>query len=204
MALFKTLTDHIVSLDTETIPQKRKQQLLPLVDFIQNKVDANLEVPLLFICTHNSRRSHFAQFWAQVLACHLGFGRVGSFSGGTEVTALHPMVLETLRGYGFETHGLSQGDNPIYGINFSDRAHPLIGFSKKWQHPFNPRSGFAAVMTCSQADQGCPFVPGAELRVAMDFEDPKVFDQSAEQAEKYRECSLKIATELFFVLGSVR
>ena len=58
-------------------------------------------------------------------------------------------------------------------------------------------------MTCSQADGGCPFIVGAEKRIPVTFEDPKVFDNTAQQAEKYKERSLQIATELFYVFSQI-
>ena len=193
----------MAGLDVSTVTAQRRRQLGPLVEYVQQKVGNAQDIPLLFICTHNSRRSHLAQIWAQALAHNLGVGRLASYSGGTQVTALHPMIREILEGTGFEFRRIRGGNNPIHAIRFSEGAHPVMGYSKKWDDPFNPRTGFAAVMTCSQADLGCPIVPGAELRVSMNFDDPKAYDHGPNQAEKYRECSLGIATELYYVLGRV-
>nr|MBS0038361.1 hypothetical protein [Saprospiraceae bacterium] len=49
---------------------------------------------------------------------------------------------------------LSKGANPLYSIKFLPNVHPVIGFSKTYDHSFNPQSDFTAVMTCSQADEG--------------------------------------------------
>ena len=58
-------------------------------------------------------------------------------------------------------------------------------------------------MTCSSADKGCPFIAGAEQRIPVTFEDPKAFDNTPQQAEKYKERSLQIATELKYVFSSI-
>ena len=63
---------------------------------------------------------------------------------------------------------------------------------------------FAAIMTCSQADGGCPFIAGAEKRIPITFEDPKAFDNTPQQKEKYEERSFQIATEMFYVFSQIK
>lgn len=203
MALFKEIAFNISGLKPESIPAQRKETLKLLIDFIQNKVQKNEEIILNFICTHNSRRSHLSQVWAQTLADHFRVEKVFCYSGGTEATAVYPMVLETLKTSGFQTQSLSEGSNPVYSIKYSANCHPIIGFSKKMDTAFNPQSDFAAVMTCSEADTGCPIVPGAEVRIPLTYEDPKQFDKSPLQAEKYRQRSEQIATELYYVFSKI-
>ena len=58
-------------------------------------------------------------------------------------------------------------------------------------------------MTCSEADAGCPFVAGAEKRFPVTYEDPKAFDGTPRQREKYLERSLQIATEMAYVFSHV-
>ncbi|MGA9240219.1 low molecular weight phosphatase family protein [Robiginitalea sp.] len=201
--LFPEIENQIKSLDPEALLEERRTLLQPLVDYIQSQVRENQEIRLNFICTHNSRRSHLSQVWAQTLAAYHNLENVSCYSGGTEATALFPVVAETFKNSGLQIEKLSQGNNPVYSIKYGANAHPIIGFSKTFDDPFNPRSGFAAVMTCSQADEGCPFIAGADLRVPMTFEDPKVFDNTPQQMEKYRERSVQIATELHYVFSRI-
>ncbi|WP_437372503.1 low molecular weight phosphatase family protein [Maribacter litoralis] len=193
----------IKELNTDSITADRKVVLQPLVDYIQEKTNASEEIRINFICTHNSRRSHLSQVWAQTMANFYGIKNVFCYSGGTEATALFPMVAETLKNQGFQIQKLSETSNPVYAIKFSENEHPVIGFSKSYEDPFNPSAQFAAVMTCSQADGGCPFIAGAEKRVPITFEDPKAFDNTPQQAEKYAERSIQIATELFYVFSQI-
>lgn len=193
----------ISSLNTDSITEERKEVLQPLIDFIQQKTTANSAIRINFICTHNSRRSHLSQVWAQTMATYFNIKNVNCYSGGTEATALFPMVAETLKNQGFQIQKLSETSNPVYAIKFSENEHPVIGFSKSYEDPFNPASEFAAVMTCSQADGGCPFIAGAEKRVPITFEDPKAFDNAPQQAEKYAERSIQIATELFYIFSQI-
>ena len=204
MALYDPLNDFVSKLDIASISKDRKEILLALVAYIQQKVDNGKPIRLNFICTHNSRRSHLSQTWAQTMAYYFGINTVSCYSGGTEATALFPMVASTLTNTGFEVHTLSEGKNPVYGIKFSENEHPVICFSKKMDDGFNTKSDFAAIMTCSQADEGCPFVPGAEKRIPITYKDPKAFDNTPQQAEKYSERSQQIATEMFYVFSQIR
>jgi len=203
MNLFDTIDETISTLNIETVTNERKEALLPLIDYIKTKVAKNKEVQLNFICTHNSRRSHLAQVWAQTMANYFNIKNVFCYSAGTEATALFPIVVKTLENAGFEVSKLSAENNPVYSIKYTDNEHPVIGFSKKLDNEFNPKSEFAAIMTCDSANEACPFVSGAEKRIPITFEDPKAFDNTPQQAEKYLESSLQIATELFYVFSQL-
>ncbi|WP_055437395.1 low molecular weight phosphatase family protein [Lacinutrix algicola] len=202
--MFLNIATTIKGLNPESITMERKIVLQPLIDFIQLKISNKQEIRINFICTHNSRRSHLSQIWTQVLAHFFSIKNVVCYSGGTEITALFPMVVNTLENSGFKIKTISKGNNPIYSIKYDNNEHPIIGFSKKLDDDFNPKSEFAAIMTCDSANEACPFVPGAEKRIPITFEDPKAFDNTPQQAEKYNERSLQIATELFFVFSQIK
>ncbi|MBR9758238.1 MAG: protein-tyrosine-phosphatase [Algicola sp.] len=202
--MFSALASAIKGLKDVPVSKERQQTLQPLTAFIQDKVTHNQDVNINFICTHNSRRSHLSQIWAQALASYFKVPNVTCYSGGTQVTAIYPMVIKTLKGSGFEIQQLSEGSNPVYAIKYAQNKLPIMGFSKTMDHAFNPASGFAAVMTCSQADAGCPFVPGAECRLPMTYDDPKAFDGTPLQEEKYQERSLQIAAEMYHVFSQIK
>jgi arsenate reductase len=201
--LFPEIENTIRSFDFKSIPNERKNALLPLIVYIQDRVNTLQETRLVFICTHNSRRSHLAQVWAQTAAAHFEIKNVSSYSGGTEATGLYTMVVKTLEKSGFKIEAISEGKNPVYSIKFTSDEHPVIGFSKSFDASFNPDSKFAAIMTCSQADGDCPFIAGAEKRIPITYEDPKAFDNTPLQLEKYQERSLQIATEMFYVFSLI-
>ena len=201
--LFKELEGAIIELNPKTISKKRKHVLLPLIDFIQSKVSKNQETRINFICTHNSRRSHLSQVWAHTMANYFSINNVYCYSSGTEATALFPMVAKTLKKSGFQIETISKSNNPIYSIKYAGNEHPIIGFSKKLDHDFNPKSEFAAIMTCDSANEACPFVLGAEKRIPITYEDPKAYDNTPQQVKKYDERSLQIATEMFYVFSQI-
>jgi len=202
--LFEDIEKTIKQLRPDTISESRKEVLQPLANYIQSKVNNNQDIRINFICTHNSRRSHLSQIWAQTIASYFAIKNVFCYSGGTEATAVYPMIIKTLNQSGFKINALSNDKNPIYSIKYSNNEHPIIGFSKTLDDDFNPQSQFAAIMTCSQADGGCPFIAGAEQRIPITFEDPKAFDNTPQQEEKYNERSLQIATEMLFVFSQIK
>ena len=202
--MFENLSKTIQSIAEISVSEERKVVLKPLANYIQNKVNTNEEIRLNFICTHNSRRSHLSQIWAQTMAFHFGIKNVFCYSGGTEATAMFPKVAETLTNQGFQIEKVSQEQNPLYAIKFDDNEHPIIGFSKTYFDDFNPKSNFAAIMTCSNADEGCPMVFGAEARFPIKYDDPKAFDGTEVMNEKYAERSLQIASEFYFVFSQIK
>ncbi len=203
--MYKNLAETIRGIiDVRTISEERKTILQPLIDYVQQNENSGANININFICTHNSRRSHLGQVWAQVASAYFNIPNVHCYSGGTEETALFPKVAETLTNQGFTIFKIAETDNPIYAIKYGDNALPIIGFSKQYDSPFNPASAFVAIMTCSQADGGCPFIAGAEKRIPITFEDPKISDGSPEHAQVYAERSLQIATEMFYVFSMIK
>ncbi len=184
------------------INEDRLAVLKSLIDYIQSKIDQGQEINLNFICTHNSRRSQFSQIWAQTAADY--FGVPGKcYSGGVEVTAFNERAVASIKRSGFKV--VAQGDiNPIYSVFHSEDHDPIKAFSKLFDNPVNKAEQFAAVMTCSHADENCPFIPGTEQRIAVRYEDPKAFDDSPQEAAKYDERSMQIASEMFYVFSKVR
>ena len=194
----------IAQLSTERISEERKIVLQPLIEFISSKISKNEEVRLNFICTHNSRRSHLSQIWAQTMAYYYQIENVFCYSGGTEATAMFPKISETLTNQGFEILKLSETENPVYAVKFAENEHEVICFSKKYNDDFNPKSAFAAILTCDSADENCPIVYGAEARIPIKYEDPKKSDGTPEMDETYFNRSLEIATEMKFVFENLR
>lgn len=204
ITLYPEIEAVVNGFEFENLLPERKEVLQPLINFIQAKSSENEEIRLNLICTHNSRRSHLAQIWAQAAAAHYQIPQVYCYSGGTEATAMFHIVAETLEQTGFKIQSLSKGNNPVYAVKYAENEHPVVAFSKTYYNEFNPEEGFAAIMTCSQADGGCPFIAGAEKRIAITYEDPKEFDNSPQQVEKYNERSLQIGLEMFYVFSQIR
>jgi arsenate reductase (thioredoxin) len=184
------------------IPAARKQLLEKIADYIKPKHAANEAINLIYVCTHNSRRSHLGQVWAAVAAAYYGVNNVHTFSGGTEATAFNPNAINALTAAGFTIQKTDESNNPVYNVFFADDKFSTC-FSKVYNHKANPVTNFAAVMTCSDADENCPFIPGCDLRIGTTYNDPKAFDNTILQNEKYIERSNQIAMECLYVFSKV-
>jgi arsenate reductase len=185
------------------IPVQRKKLLEMVSNYVALKRNENKPVSLVYICTHNSRRSHFGQIWAQVASEYYNIPFVNSFSGGTEATAFNINAINALKRIGFKIKSINSDKNPVYQVYYDDVKTPIECFSKVYDDPRNPKKEFAAVMTCGEAEESCPFISGAELRIATTYEDPKAFDNSPLCDAKYDERCRQIALETMYVFSKI-
>lgn len=204
--LYSPIQTYISTITKEfnSIPKERKELLNELAGYIESKTIANKPVKLTFICTHNSRRSHISQIWAQTAAYYYSVKGVETYSGGTEATAFNPRAVKAMSKVGFEIEKSGEEENPTYLVKYTEEATPIKAFSKVYDGEGNPRKAFAAIMTCSQADETCPFIPGADERIAIPYDDPKAFDGTLEEEAKYDERTRQIAREIFYAFSLVK
>ena len=199
--MFSSISSLITRIDNSTISDQRKELLKPLKEYLSSKIKQKSVVNLNFICTHNSRRSQICEVWAKIIGEFYGLN-INTFSGGIEITACNERTINSLSRLGFKIKNLG-GENPHYEIKYADNKTPITLFSKLYDDPPNPKTGFAAVMSCSHADENCPFIPGAEKRISLPYEDPKAYDNTADEAKIYDERSIQIATEMKYVFGGL-
>lgn len=200
--LLPRLRAYVTELQHESpmIPQERKALLQQLSEYITQSAQKGQPAYLHFICTHNSRRSQLSQVWAATAAAYHGLSQtVGAFSGGTEATAFNPRAIAALERAGFVAYTAGQS-NPLYQISFSNASVPLRCFSKTFAHPDNPQQGFAAIMTCTEAEENCPVIPGAAFRLALPYEDPKAADGTPEEGARYDERTRQIGREILYAM----
>lgn len=188
----------------EVIPTNRKDELAKVADYIRERLSKPEPAKLTFICTHNSRRSHLSQIWAQVAAEYYCLVGVETFSGGTEATAFNPRAVAAMQRCGLKIVADDPSStNPRYSVYTSDSATPQVCFSKAYGDSPNPSKGYCAVMTCSQADDACPLVMGCDLRMPIRYEDPKVADDTEFEAQRYDERSAQICSEMLYMMSLV-
>ncbi len=190
--------------DFDNIPEDRKVQLKKISLFVKTKLSSEKKADLVFICTHNSRRSHMAQIWAKTAADFYGITGINTFSGGTEASAFNANAIKALTKIGFKINPTTEGKNPVYEVKYSNEVPSIKAFSKKYNESPNPTSNFVAVMTCSQADKTCPTIEGSAMRVAIPYEDPKAFDGKPEQDQKYDGRCQQIATEMLYLFSLLK
>ena len=182
------------------IPKKRKQELLEVSSYISLKIKDKKTPAIIVICTHNSRRSHFGQLWLKVAAVYHGLSPLQVFSGGTEATAFHPNAVAALHHVGFKIEKTTEEENPVYEGEIGQEGKVLVMFSKRFDHENNAQKDFGALLVCTQADEACPVVTGADARFAIPYDDPKAFDDTEEMEEKYLDRCRQIAREMFYII----
>lgn len=183
----------------DQIPEVRKQALQGFAD----AVSKDQTIALNFICTHNSRRSHISQIWAAVASSFYGVEGIATYSGGTEATAFNPRAVAAMERAGFDIYNPG-GENPKYEVSFAEGQPPIISFSKVFDDEVNPKQHFAAIMTCAEADANCPFIPGANWRLPLTYEDPKVADGTPAEQATYDERVAQIGREILYAFSLLR
>jgi len=193
-----------VANELAAIPEERKIVLDEIATTIAARLDDGHDADLTFICTHNSRRSHMSQIWAQTAARYYGLERVHAYSGGTQVTACNCRTITAMRSAGFAIQDATTGDNPLYLVRYAADRPPIRAYSKLYNADGNPRDGFIALMTCSVADKTCPLVEGAVARYAIHYTDPRLCDDTPTETAAYNERCHEIAREMFYIMSEVR
>ncbi|MCH8557151.1 MAG: protein-tyrosine-phosphatase [Balneolia bacterium] len=184
----------------------RKQMLDQAAITLKEKLKGEPVPSLLFVCTHNSRRSHFARVWAEVITYSLTDEKVkvAMESAGTEATACNERTVASLERAGFEIIKGEGDSNPVYHARYAEDE--TVSAMKLWSKTLEDSAisrPLVAVMTCSDADENCPLVPGASARIRMTFEDPKVSDNTPKEQQTYDERSAQIAGEMHYLLSQV-
>jgi arsenate reductase (thioredoxin) len=193
-----------VAMELDVVPAERKVVLGEIVTSITDQLAAGKTAKLTFICTHNSRRSHMSQIWAQTAAYYYGLDKVSAYSGGTEVTACNCRTVTAMRRVGFDITDATTGDNPIYLVRYAEDRPPIRAYSKLYNADANPKRDFIALMTCSAADKSCPVVKGAVARYAIHYADPRLCDDTPTETTAYNERCREIAREMFYIMSEVR
>jgi arsenate reductase len=110
---------------------------------------------VLFLCTHNSARSQMAEG----LLRHLAGDRFEAMSAGTEATRVRPLAIRAMEEIGIDISGQESKTLDQY-----------------LQEPFDH-----VITVCDDANEACPFFPGAANRLHWSFEDPSKAEGSEEQ-----------------------
>lgn len=186
------------------IEEDRKKLLMSMGGSFYEKLKKQERINLLFVCTHNSRRSQMAQALMQAASDYYHIVGIQPLSAGTKETAFHPYAIKALRSSGFLIKQVEAGSNPVYEVKLN--ANTAVGdmFSKALDHISVPVKDFVAVMVCDQADAECPFVPGADSRFSVHYEDPGKNDRHPDPLGFYKQTLRNIGREMMFLASSIR
>lgn len=184
------------------IAPNRKVLLEQIADYIRQKLQNGEVVKMNFICTENSRRSHLSHLMSAAIVKHFGLP-IFTFSGGTKVSACNPRTIAALQRAGFTIENPG-GENPKYNVVLEPNDEPIFAYSKSYDAPENPQDSFIAIMVCGSADANCPFIPNAEKRFAVTFEDPKVADDTSRETATYDARLWEIGSQFYYLFEQVK
>jgi len=194
--LFPSVGRHADLLTTQfdLIDVPHRTAAAELVDWIAKKYQAGKATPVVVICTGNSRRSMLGAALGNVAAAYYGLPDLRFFSGGTSPSAFNSRTIATLKQIGLAIEstgkeaprGKSGQENLIHRVQWG-KGLEALEFSKRYTDDYNPKTGFAAILVCSEADASCPVVEGASVRISAPYIDPRVYDGAEFEAGKYAE-----------------
>ena len=185
----------------DKIPEHRKEELNKIARIIEEHLAENSHLDIVVICTHNSRRSQLAEIWIEVGCEWMNISRIHSYSGGTEATAFNERMVYAVRNAGIDLITISEGDNPRYMRK--EKGKNKVYFSKKYDHPVNPKKDYMALMVCDDADQNCPVVSGMRYRISLPFIDPKKDDDTPMEKLSYASKVEEIGREMVYLISKI-
>ena len=159
------IINFILNIDVSNISKSRKDSLNDIIKEIKKNTLQHKASRLIFICTHNSRRSIFSEVWSQTFIKYYNLNNIYTFSGGTEVSKVYSGVINTLIKNGFKVTNNKNQYNPTYSIYYGKQNFNIKVKSKLYSSSLNPTSNIIAIMNCSSAEKSCPFIPGASARI---------------------------------------
>ena len=214
-SLFPRIAAHLEELITplSEIGSPHHDAGLELAGWMSSHYRRGEVLPIVVVCTGNSRRSMLGAMMGNAAASFLNLPDVRFYSAGTTPSAFNPRTIQALQSVGFvveatgedATRGPDSLANPRHVVRWgTNPGQQIMEFSKALGDPTLPTSGFAALMVCDEADAGCPIVSGATARISLPFADPKIFDGGAKEGAKYAERRDDMGRLMLSVLMLVR
>jgi hypothetical protein len=195
-------TDNLVE-NLDKVPKQRELMLSEIsksmsTDYLENKTGK-----VLFVCTHNSRRSQIAEVWFKYATLYFGIQHFEAYSGGIEETAFNERAIKALERAGFTTHYVRKVENPV--VSITPGNYPVWDQqSKIYTHRVNPKKNFTALMVCSDADKSCPIVEGATDRFSLPYDDPRYYDGTPSEEKMYDATVEEIGLEMFYLVSQIK
>jgi len=119
------------------------------------RADVAQRCRVLFLCTHNSARSQMAEG----LLRYLAGDRFEAYSAGTEATRVRPLAIRVME---------------EIGIDISSQASKTL--DRYLNEPFD-----YVITVCDEANEACPFFPGASTRLHWSLTDPSQAEGSQQE-----------------------
>ena len=183
------LNKYINKLENHKLEDHQKKRIKIIVERLYNKI--NSISLIVFICTHNSRRSQFCETWSKVLANRYGLN-ISFSSAGTTKTSVYKEVINSLKRAGVDI-------NEKGILNIEGKSSIL--YSKTLDDI--KENKFISITNCKDAERNCPLDPRSQLNLNIFYDDPKKFDGMENEKKEYDKTCLSIAAEINVIFKSL-
>ena len=185
----KALDSYFHEINSFHPSEKEKEELNKIVYQINSSIIESRNI--VFICTHNSRRSQYCEVWGNVFSI-LYNEKLTLYSAGTVSTNVYPEVINSFSRAGLET----KSNNTIVfnntPIKLDSKTLDEIGAKK-----------FISLITCSDAEKSCPIDKRSIKNIQFFHRDPKAFDDTPQEIEAYDSICFIIAKQLNYIIKRI-
>ncbi len=176
------LSEYVKELEKFSLEDFQKVRVKKIAKTLKNEIKSYNSI--VFVCTHNSRRSQFCQVWSQILSdiykLNLSFQ-----SAGVIKTEVYVEVIRSL-----QRAGVDIDETGTILIN-----NKQVSLFSKSLDEINLKA-FISMMTCSDAEKSCPTDPRSKKNISLFYPDPKRFDGTKDEIKEYDFTCKSIAAEI--------
>jgi hypothetical protein len=203
--LYPILNEYVRDFPDEfrKIPEERRYRLNEMVYYLEDQRKQKAPTQITFISTNEATVSQMAQAWSKAAAYYFGFTDFQPYSGGLNPDLISENTIIALEKAGFIVYKSDVGGLSVYRIKYSYNLDPIIAFPKKISHTKNPGDNFMAVILDGNADLNINNIEGTYNRLFLEYEDPKGYEGSEIEKDKFNESCKNVAVEMFYVFSQL-
>ncbi len=187
----------------DTIPEERQKQLAKISKFVRDTRAAGRPVRLTFICTHKLPAQPSLADLGQGRRCALWHRSRNLLRRNRSDRVQPPRRGNPAAGWLRDRRNRVTRKNPRYQVKYSDKAEPLVCFSKKYDESPQSVRRLLRRDDLLRRRQEVSGRLGATVRIPVPYEDPKVSDNTDKEAATYDERSRQIAREMLYAMSLV-
>jgi protein-tyrosine-phosphatase len=193
--LYPELETFFSSLDKKGFDKSHLQSLETIKYHISSSTMDYDDWNLIFYCGENSFRSQASQVFAQTL-CYKKFRKIKAYSAGFSTVDINPKLISFLIKIGYKVTKLNKAGQSIYEVRFSDKADPILLFSKTTADKSLPTKDISSIIVCDLANESdCASLKTESTPINLPFQKVSLSDGD----EKIESTIKNIAAEMLYV-----
>lgn len=193
--LYPELENFFKSLDEKKFDPAHLQSLENIKDNINSSTMDYDDWNFIFYCSENSFRSQASQVFIQTL-CFKKFRKIKAWSAGVTATEVNPKLISVLTKIGYKITKADREGKSVYEVRFSDKADPIILFSKTIADKSLPKKDITSIVVCDVVNENdCASLKTETTRLNLPFQRVSLSDSD----DKIEATIKSIATEVLYV-----